>query len=55
MLVDGEKLHPSNYRGCTHTKEEIGRRKVQRIPKNIMGRVFSSNYTMPGLSFAAAL
>jgi hypothetical protein len=54
-LADGEKLHPSNYRGSSYAKEEICKRKAQRIPKNTMGRVFSSNYTMKGLSFAAAL
>jgi hypothetical protein len=54
-LVDGEKPHLSNYRGCSHAREEVHRRKVQTIPKNTTGRVFSSNYTKPGLSFAAAL
>jgi hypothetical protein len=54
-LVDGEKPHPSNYRDCSHAKEEIGRRKAQRTPKSITRRVFSSKYTTPGLSFAAAL
>jgi hypothetical protein len=53
--MDGEKPHPSNYRGCSHAKEEIRRRKAQRTPNNTSGRVFSSNYTTPGLSFAAAL
>jgi hypothetical protein len=57
-LVDGEKTHPSKYRGCSHAKEEIRRRKAKRTPKNKTGRVFSSfssNYTTPGLSFETAL
>jgi hypothetical protein len=54
-LVDGEKPHPSNYRGCSHAKDEMQKRKSQRTPKTTTGRVFSSNHTTPGLSFAAAL
>jgi hypothetical protein len=47
--------HPSNYRGCSHAREEVRRRKAQRTPKNTTGRVFSSNYTTPGISFLVAL
>jgi hypothetical protein len=54
-LADGEKPHPSNYRGCSHAREEVRRRRAQRAPKNTTGRVFSSNHTKPGVSFAAAL
>jgi hypothetical protein len=54
-LVDGENPHSSNYRGCSHAKEEIHRRKEERTQKNITEMVFSSKYTTPGLSFAAAL
>jgi hypothetical protein len=55
QLVEGEKLHPANYRGCRHAKEELQRKKLQRAPKPTTGRVFSSNTVTPGVSFAAAL
>jgi hypothetical protein len=54
-LAEGEKPHPSNYRGCTHAKDEIQRRKSQRMPKTTVGRVFSTKFTTPCVSFAAAL
>jgi hypothetical protein len=36
-------------------KEEMQKTKSQRTPKTTTGRVFSSNITTPGMSFAAAL
>jgi hypothetical protein len=54
-LVHGEEPHPSNYPGSSDAKEEIRRRKAQRTQKNTKGNMFSSNYTTPVLSFAAAL
>jgi hypothetical protein len=54
-LAEGEKPHPSNYRGCRHANEELLRRKSQRIPKTTTGRVFSTKLTTPGVSFAAEL
>jgi hypothetical protein len=55
-FVDVEEPHPSNYRGCRQTKEEVRKRKSQRGPKYSTGRrVFSSSHTIPGLSFVAAL
>jgi hypothetical protein len=54
-LGEGEKAHPANYRGCRHAKEELQKRKLQRTPKTTTGKVFSSNLTTPGISFAAAL
>jgi hypothetical protein len=36
-------------------KEEMQKRKSQRTPRTAMGRVFSSNLTTPGISFAVAL
>jgi hypothetical protein len=48
-LVDGEEHHPSNYSGYRHAMIS------QRVPKTIMGRVFSSSHTTPGLSFAVVL
>jgi hypothetical protein len=54
-LREGEKPHPANYRGCRHAKEELQKKKTQRTPNTTTGRVFSSNITTPGLSFAAAL
>jgi hypothetical protein len=55
QLVEGEKPHPANYRGCRHAKEESQRKKLQRAPKPTTGMVFSSNTVTPGVSFAAAL
>jgi hypothetical protein len=54
-LVDGEEPHPSNYRGCRHDKEEIGKRKSQTAPEKTTGRLFSSSHTAPGLPFAVVL
>jgi hypothetical protein len=54
-LMEGEKAHPANYRGCRHAKEELQKRKSQKAPRNTTGRVFSSNTIAPGVSFAAAL
>jgi hypothetical protein len=54
-LGEGEEPHPSNYRGCSHAREELRKKKLQRAPKPPTGRVFSSRTTSPGVSFAAAL
>jgi hypothetical protein len=54
-LKDGERPHPSTYRGCSHAKEEMLRRKPQKPQKEPTGRIFSSRYIVPGQSFAAAL
>jgi hypothetical protein len=54
-LIDGEKHHPSNYRGCSLDREEIRKRKTHRTPKVTTGKVFTTNYVTSGLSFAAAL
>jgi hypothetical protein len=53
-LAEEEKPHPSNYRGCSHAKEEMRRRKIPRAPKPNNGIAFSK-YMKPGLSFAKAL
>jgi hypothetical protein len=55
QLAEGEKPHTANYRGCRRAREELQRRKTQRAPKTTTERVFSSNLTTPGVSFAAAL
>jgi hypothetical protein len=48
--------HPANYRGCRHAKEEMRRKKKpQGRPQNTTGRVFSSTFIKPTVSFAAAL
>jgi hypothetical protein len=54
-LSEGEKPHPSTYRGCSHAKDEMRKRKPQSTPNTATGRVFSSKRTTTGLSFAAAL
>jgi hypothetical protein len=46
---------PFNYRGCRHAKEEMQKRRSKRTPNNMTGRMFSSKFTTPTLSFAAAL
>jgi hypothetical protein len=54
-LAEGEKPHPSNYRGCSHAKEEKLHMRSQIRKKTTTGRVFSSNHTTPGLSVGAAV
>jgi hypothetical protein len=54
-LVEGEKPHPANYRGCKNAKEELMKKKSQRVPKAPTGRVFGSARTTPGIYFAAAI
>jgi hypothetical protein len=41
------------YRDVIRRASKRGRRKSQRAPKTITGRVFSSSHTTPGLSIAA--
>jgi hypothetical protein len=53
--LEGEKPHPANYQCCCHAKEELQKKSTQTAPKDTPGRVFSSNRTSPGVSFAAAL
>jgi hypothetical protein len=55
QLVEGEKAHPDYYRGCRHSNEQLQKRKSQRTPRTIAGRVFSSNLTTPGVSFVVEL
>jgi hypothetical protein len=43
------------YRGCSHSREEMRKRKSPRAPKTTMGGVFSSSHTTLEVSFAAAL
>jgi hypothetical protein len=54
-LVEGEKPHPESYRGCSHAKGELQRRKAQRAPKEPSGRKFFSRFTSPEQSYAAEL
>jgi hypothetical protein len=56
QLKDGERPHPSNYRGCSHAEEELQRKRMQR-PSNRgqEARKFSPDYVVLGKSFAAAL
>jgi hypothetical protein len=56
LLVGGRiKQHPANYRGCSHTWEELKKNKSQRAPKITTGKVFSPVLTTSGVSFAEAL
>jgi hypothetical protein len=54
-LVEGEKPHPASYRGCSHAKGELQRRRAQRAPKRSFGRTFFSKFTSPEQSYTAAL
>jgi hypothetical protein len=53
-LIEGETAHPSKHRGCRYAKEEIQKRKTQKIPKNANERMFS-NFITPALPFATVL
>jgi hypothetical protein len=56
MLKDGQIPHPSTYTGCSHAREEMLKKKSQKAAsKGPAGRLFSSMYTTPEHSFAAAL
>jgi hypothetical protein len=55
LSAEGGKPNPANYHGCRHAKEEMQKKKSQRAPRATTGKVFSSNLTTPGISFAAAL
>jgi hypothetical protein len=50
QLAEGEKAHPSTYRGYRHAKEDLLRRKSQRTPKTTTGRVFPTKLTTPDVS-----
>jgi hypothetical protein len=51
-----EKSHIPQIIGVSDAKQEIQKKKKsQRAPRTTTGRVFSSNLTTPGMSFAAAL
>jgi hypothetical protein len=54
-LLEEEKPHPANYRGCRHVREKLQKRKSQKTPRTTTGRLFSYNTITPGVSFAAAL
>jgi hypothetical protein len=55
-LTDGEKPHLSIYRGCSHAKDEMQRRKkFKATEQGPFGRTFFSKYTPPDKSFATAL
>jgi hypothetical protein len=43
----------ANCRDCSHAREEIRKRRSQKVEKKASGMI-SSSYTTPGLSFAAA-
>jgi hypothetical protein len=55
-LGDGESPHQTNYRGCSYAKEELQRRKNQRMSnQGSSGRTFFSKYTTPQRYFGSAL
>jgi hypothetical protein len=54
-LVEGNKPHPANYRGCIYAKEKQQKRKTHRTRRNTTGNVFPSNVITTGISLAAAL
>jgi hypothetical protein len=56
QLAEGEKAYLTNYRGCRHAKEEMPKKKkLQETRQNKTGKVFSSNFRRPNVSFAAAV
>jgi hypothetical protein len=55
QLAEENIPHTSNYRGCRHAKEELRKRKLQRVSKTITGKMFSSDITTSGVLFAMAL
>jgi hypothetical protein len=55
QLAEGGPAHPANYRYCRQSKEELQKKKPQGKSINTTGRVFSSTFIKPQLSFAAAL
>jgi hypothetical protein len=54
-LVKGEKRDPASYRGCSHAKGELQRRRAQRLPKESFGRTFFSKVTSPEQTYTDAL
>jgi hypothetical protein len=55
-LQDRESLHPANYNGCNHAKQELQRRRnLQVTTPESAGRMFFSKYTTPDRSFTATL
>jgi hypothetical protein len=54
-LKDGESSRPTNYRGCSYAKEELQRRKNQRMSNQVSsGRTFYK-YTTTERFFLYAL
>jgi hypothetical protein len=51
-LAEREKSHPASYRGCSHVKGELQRRRAQQAPKGSSG---ISKFTSLEQSYAAAL
>jgi hypothetical protein len=43
-LLDGEKPHPTNYRGCGHAKDQMRKRKSQTAPKTTTGCFFQPHH-----------
>jgi hypothetical protein len=54
-IVEGEKHYQASYRGCRHVKEELLRRRAQKVPKGSSERTFFSRFTSPEQSYTAAL
>jgi hypothetical protein len=51
----GEKPHRASYRGCSHSKRKLKRRRAQRNPMGPSGRGFFRKLNSPEQSYAAAL
>jgi hypothetical protein len=54
-LTDGEKPHPSNYRGCKLAKEEMQKRTQKPQAKEQTGMVFTTRRVTHTISFAEAV
>jgi hypothetical protein len=53
-LVEGKKPHPMSYRGCSHVKKELQKRRTQQGPKGPSGRKFFSKFTSAEQSCTAS-
>jgi hypothetical protein len=55
LTTEGENPHLSNYRGCSHAKDLLQRKAQNALVNHLPGRMSSTRYTTPAISFAAAL
>jgi hypothetical protein len=54
-IVEGEKLHPASYRGYSHAKGALQKRRAQRPLEGSSGKTFFYRFISPEQSYATAL